>query len=165
MLGEPLLVIHKHDVKTQEEKGKGKSIPESEDDIEEDVQKVLDQSIRKSPIAPNAIIPPRIGLLLNQSEMITTTMASTETVGFTLMTPASQEWVKQAYDKTMKKYKPPEGIGPPGGKQNAPRRRRWTPWWRSTPRQRRGTSRRRRNPGRRRPTHWRKPPWSRTAAK
>jgi hypothetical protein len=29
-------------VKTQEEKGKGKSIPESEDNIEENIQKALD---------------------------------------------------------------------------------------------------------------------------
>jgi hypothetical protein len=91
MLGEPLLAIHKHDLKIQEEKGKGKSIPESEDSIKEDVQKALDQSIRKSPIAPNAIIPPRIGLLLNQPEMSTTTTAPTKTVGFTLMIPVSQE--------------------------------------------------------------------------
>jgi retrotransposon gag protein len=47
-------------------------------------------------------------------------MAPTETVGFTLTTPASQEQVKQAYDKAMKKYKAPEGAGPPGGSRTPP---------------------------------------------
>jgi hypothetical protein len=82
-------VIHKHDINTQTEKGEGKSIPESEDNIKENIQKVLDQSIRKSPVALNTIIPPRIELLINQPKMSATTTASTKTVGFTLMTPAS----------------------------------------------------------------------------
>jgi hypothetical protein len=41
-------------------------------------------------------------------------MTPAETIGYTT-TPVSQEWVKQAYEKAMKKYKPPEGTGPPGG--------------------------------------------------
>jgi hypothetical protein len=94
--------------------GKGKSIPESEDDIHKNVQKALDQSIRQSPIAPNAIIPPRIGLLLDQQEMSTTMTTPAETVGY-IKSLANQEQVKQAYDKVMKKYKPPEGMGPLGG--------------------------------------------------
>jgi hypothetical protein len=88
MLGEPYPVIHKHDL--EEQMGKGKSIPDSEDDIHEDVQKALDQSIRQSPIAPNAIIPPRIGLLLDQQEMSTTTTIPVETVGY-IKSPANQE--------------------------------------------------------------------------
>jgi hypothetical protein len=92
-LGEPYPVIHEHDLEAQQEKGKGKSIPESEDDIEEDVQKALDQSIRKSPIALNTIIPPRIGLLLNQPEMSTTTTTPAETIGY-IKSPTNQEWVK-----------------------------------------------------------------------
>jgi hypothetical protein len=61
-LGEPYPVIHEHDL--EEQVGKGGSIPDSEDNIHEDVQKALDQNIRQSPVALNAIIPPRIGLLL-----------------------------------------------------------------------------------------------------
>ena len=72
-LGEPLLSIHKYDIDIQLNKGKGKSIPESEDDITEDVQKALDQTIRQSPVAPNAIMAPWAGLLLNLPEMSTTT--------------------------------------------------------------------------------------------
>jgi retrotransposon gag protein len=112
MLGEPYPTIYKHNL--EEQTGKGKSIPNSEDDIHKDVQKALDQSIRQSPIALNVIIPPRIGLLLDQQEMSTTTTIPVETVGY-IKSPANQERVKQAYDKVMKKYKPPEGTGPPGG--------------------------------------------------
>jgi hypothetical protein len=65
MLREPCPAIHEHDLEAQQEKGKGKSVPKSEDDIEKDVQKALDQCIRTSPVAPDAIIPPRIGLLLD----------------------------------------------------------------------------------------------------
>jgi hypothetical protein len=43
-LGEPYPIVHKHDL--EEQTRKGESIPESEDDIHEDVQRALDQSIR-----------------------------------------------------------------------------------------------------------------------
>jgi hypothetical protein len=46
--------------------------------------------------------------------MSVTIMTSTETMGY-IKTLANQEQVKQAYNKVMKKYKPPEGAGPPGG--------------------------------------------------
>jgi hypothetical protein len=87
-LGEPYPVVHEHNLAEQVEKGK--SVPNSEDNIHEDVQKALDQSIRQSPIAPNAVIPPRIGLLLKPREMSATTMTPAETVGY-IKTPASQE--------------------------------------------------------------------------
>jgi hypothetical protein len=61
-LGEPYPIVHEHDL--EEQARKGRSIPDSEDDIHEDIQKALDQSIRQSLIAPNAVILPRIGLLL-----------------------------------------------------------------------------------------------------
>jgi hypothetical protein len=118
ILGEPYPVIHEHNLEEQTEKGK--SIPDSEDDIHKDVQKALDQSIRQSPITPNTIIPPRIGLLLNQQEMSATTTTPAETVGY-IKSPANQEQVKQAYKKAMKKYKPPKGTGLPGGGGMPPR--------------------------------------------
>jgi hypothetical protein len=116
-LGEPYPAVHEHDL--EEQTRKGGSIPDSEDNIHEDIQRALDQSIRQSPVAPNAIIPPRVGLLLEPREMSTTTMTPAETIGYT-KAPASQEWVKQAYEKAMKKYKPPEGMGPPGGNRTPP---------------------------------------------
>jgi hypothetical protein len=79
-LGKPYPVIHKHNL--EEQTGKGKSVPGSEDDIHEDIQKALDQSIRQSPIALNTIIPPRIGLLLNQQEISITATTPAETVGY-----------------------------------------------------------------------------------
>jgi hypothetical protein len=42
-----------------------------------------------------------------------------ETVGY-IKIPASQERVKQAYEKAMKKYKPLEGAGPPEGDGTPP---------------------------------------------
>jgi hypothetical protein len=98
----------------EQQTAKGGSIPESEDDIHKDVQKALDQSIRRSPVAPNTIVPPRRGLLLEPRDMSITTTTPAETIGYTAA-PASQEWVKQAYKKAMKKYKPLEGTGPLGG--------------------------------------------------
>jgi hypothetical protein len=44
-LGKPYPIIHEHDLEEQQT-AKGGSIPESEDDIHEDVQKALDQSIK-----------------------------------------------------------------------------------------------------------------------
>jgi hypothetical protein len=46
--------------------------------------------------------------------MSITTTTPAETIGYTTA-PTSQEWVKQAYEKAMKKYKPLEGTGPLGG--------------------------------------------------
>jgi hypothetical protein len=43
-------------------------------------------------------------------------------VGYTLMTPTSQEQIKRAYDKVMKKYKPPENVGPLEGSGTPPGR-------------------------------------------
>jgi hypothetical protein len=117
-LGEPYPVIHEHDLEEQQT-AKGGSIPESEDDIHEDIQRALDQSIRQSPVTPNAIIPPRRGLLLEPWEMSTITTTPAETIGYT-MAIMSQERVKQAYEKAMKKYKPPEGTGPLGGEGTPP---------------------------------------------
>jgi hypothetical protein len=88
MLGKPYPVAHKHNL--EEQAAKGGSIPDSEDDIHEDIQKALDQSIKQSPVAPNAITPPRIGLLTEPREMSATTMTPAETVGY-IKTPASQE--------------------------------------------------------------------------
>jgi hypothetical protein len=43
-LGKPYPIVHKHDL--EEQARKGGSIPNSEDNIYEDIQKALDQSIR-----------------------------------------------------------------------------------------------------------------------
>jgi hypothetical protein len=88
ILGEPYPVIHEHDL--EEQAGKGRSIPNSEDNIHEDVQRALDQSIRQSPVALNAIILPRIGLLLEPQEMSATATTSTKTVGY-IKSPVNQE--------------------------------------------------------------------------
>src|SRR5260370_15037981 len=92
-----------------------------EDDIDESPQKAIDQSIRESPLAPNAILPPCKALILDIPDM-STTIAPTETVGFTVVTPSKEEHVKKAFGKAMKKYDPPgqppggpSGWGPPGG--------------------------------------------------
>jgi hypothetical protein len=68
VLGEPYPVVHEHDLKEQQTV-KGGSIPKSEDDIHKDIQRVLDQSIKRSPVALNAIIPPRRELLLEPREL------------------------------------------------------------------------------------------------
>src|SRR5258708_22982982 len=78
--------IHDYDEHSTTSKGKGKSLTDTEDDIDESIQKAIDQSIRESPLAPNAILPPRTGLLLDTTKMSTTT-APTETVEFTVATP------------------------------------------------------------------------------
>jgi hypothetical protein len=91
-LGEPYPVVHEHNLEEQQT-AKGGSIPKSEDDIHKDVQRVLDQSIRWSPVAPNAIIPPRRGLLLEPREMSITITTPAKTIGYTT-TPVSQERVK-----------------------------------------------------------------------
>ena len=50
--------IHNYDKQSTTSKGKEKSLPDTEDDINESLQKAIDQSIRESPIVPNAILPP-----------------------------------------------------------------------------------------------------------
>src|SRR5258708_4683090 len=104
--------IHNYDEQSGTSKGKEKSLPDMEDDIDETLQKVINLSIRESPLAPNTILPPRKGLILDTSEMSTTT-APVETVGFTVAAPTKEEHVKKAFGKAMKKYDPPNP--PPGG--------------------------------------------------
>src|SRR5258708_15288455 len=72
--------IHDYDEQSSISKGKGKSLPDTEDDIEELLQKVINLSIRESPLAPNAILPSRKGLILDTFDMTTTT-APLETTG------------------------------------------------------------------------------------
>src|SRR5713226_5132146 len=98
--------IHDYDEQSNTSKEKGKSLPDTEDNINESIQKAIDQSIRESPLVPNAILPPRKGLLLDIPKMSTTT-APMETVGFTIATPTKEERVKKAFGKAMKKYDPP----------------------------------------------------------
>src|SRR5258708_1252475 len=118
--------IHDYDEQSDVSKEKGKSLPDTEDDIDETLQKAINLSIRESPLAPNAILPPRKGLLLKEPEMSTTT-APTETVGFTITTPTQEQRVAKAFGKAMKKYDPPNlpsggpsGWGPPGGGGSGP---------------------------------------------
>ncbi len=87
--------IHNYDEQSSTSKEKGKSLTNTEDDIDELLQKAIDQSIRESLLAPNAILPPRKGLLLDTPKMSMTT-APTETVGFTVATPSKEERVKKA---------------------------------------------------------------------
>ena len=117
-LGTPMTSIHNYDIKSDTSKGKGKSLPNTEDDINESLQKVIDQSIRESPLAPTALLPPRAALILDIPPMSMTTMAPTETVGFTVVAPTQEECIKKAFRKAMKKYNPPYQPhlgGPPGG--------------------------------------------------
>src|SRR5713226_9023776 len=113
--------IHDYNEQSSTSKEKGKSLPDTEDDIEESLQKAINLSIRESPLAPNAIRPPRKGLLLDEPEMSTVT-APTETVGFMATAPTQEEHVTKAFGKAMKRYDPPtlssggpSGWGPPGG--------------------------------------------------
>ena len=50
--------IHNYNEQSITSKEKGKSLPDTEDDIDELIQKAIDQSIRESPLIPNAILPP-----------------------------------------------------------------------------------------------------------
>src|SRR5258707_10725086 len=54
---------------------------------------------------------------------MSTTMAPTETVGFTVVTPSKEERIKQALGRAMKKYDPPRQKpgGPSGGGGGPPR--------------------------------------------
>src|SRR5713226_7569716 len=116
--------IHDYDEQSSTSKEKAKSLPDTKDNIDESLQKAINLSIRESPLAPNAILPPRRGLILDTSEMSTVT-APVETVGFMVTAPTAptqEQRVKKAFGKAMKKYNPPtpppggpSGWGPPGG--------------------------------------------------
>src|SRR5258707_10318642 len=95
--------IHDYDEQSSVSKGKGKSLPDTEDDIDESLQKAIDLSIRESPLVPDAILPPRKGLLLKKPEM-STTIAPTETVGFTTTASTQEQRVTRTFGKAMKKY-------------------------------------------------------------
>src|SRR5258708_35907345 len=82
--------VHDYDEQSTTSKEKWKSLPDTEDDINESLQKAIDRSIRESPIVPNAILPPRHSLLLNTLAMSTTT-APTETAAFTTTAPTKEE--------------------------------------------------------------------------
>ena len=45
--------IHNYDKQSNTSKEKGRSLPDTEDNINESLQKAIDQSIRESPIIPN----------------------------------------------------------------------------------------------------------------
>src|SRR5229473_1075902 len=49
--------IHDYDEQSSTSKEKGKSLTDTEDDINESLQEAIDKSIRESPLAPNAILP------------------------------------------------------------------------------------------------------------
>src|SRR5713226_3808963 len=119
-LGNPAPGVHNYDKQSETSKEKGKSLPDTEDDIDKSLQKAIDQSIRESPLAPNAILPPQYALILDIPKMSTTEM-----VAFTKAAPTKEEQITKAFSKAMKKYPPPSqppggggnpgGGGPPGG--------------------------------------------------
>jgi len=57
-LGNTAPGVHDYNEQSKTSKGKGKSLPNTEDDIDELIQKAINQSIRESPLAPSAILPP-----------------------------------------------------------------------------------------------------------
>ncbi len=50
--------VHNYDEQSTTSKEKAKSLPDTEEDINESLQRVIDQSIRQSLLAPNTILPP-----------------------------------------------------------------------------------------------------------
>src|SRR5258708_39372171 len=50
--------VHDYNIQSETSKEKGKSLPDTKDDIDESLQKAIDQSIRESPLALKAILPP-----------------------------------------------------------------------------------------------------------
>src|SRR5216684_7265240 len=52
-LGNTAPGVHDYDKQSNTSKGKGKSLPNTEDNIDESLQRAIDQSIRESPLAPN----------------------------------------------------------------------------------------------------------------
>ena len=89
-LGNTAPGVHDYDEQSETSKGKGKSLPDTEDDIDKSLQKAIDQSIRESPLAPNAILPPQHALILDIPSMSTTT-APTEMVAFMVAAPTKEE--------------------------------------------------------------------------
>src|SRR5229473_4555361 len=84
--------IHDYDEQSSTSKEKGKSLPDTEDDIDESLQKAINLSIRESPLAPNAILPLRKGLILDNPAMSTVTVPA-ETIGFTTTAPTKEQQV------------------------------------------------------------------------
>src|SRR5258707_9588177 len=84
--------IHDYDKQSITSKEKEKSLPDTEDDIDESLQKAIDESIRASPIVPNAVLPSQYGLILDAPTM-STTIAPTEMVAFTATTSTKEEWI------------------------------------------------------------------------
>ncbi len=111
-LGNAAPGVHDYNIQSKTSKEKGKSLPDTEDDINESLQKAIDQSIRESPLAPNMILPPWHALILDIPKMSTIT-APTETIAFMKAVPTKEEQVTKAFGKAMKKYSPP--FQPPGG--------------------------------------------------
>ncbi len=89
-LGNAAPGVHNYDIQSKASKGKEKSLPDTEDNIDESLQKAIDQSIRESPLAPNAILPPRHTLILDIPTM-STTMAPTEMIAFMKPAPTKEE--------------------------------------------------------------------------
>ncbi len=89
-LGNTAPEVHNYDKQSNTSKGKGKSLPNTEDDIDESLQRAIDQSIRESPLAPNTVLPPQHTLILDIPSMSTTT-APTEMVAFTVAAPTKEE--------------------------------------------------------------------------
>src|SRR5713226_7797230 len=89
-LGNAAPGVHDYNEQSDTSKGKGKSLPDMEDDIDKSVQKVIDQGIRESPLAPNTILPPQHTLILDIPSM-STTIAPTEMVAFTVAAPTKEE--------------------------------------------------------------------------
>src|SRR5713226_5827658 len=110
-----------YNIKSETSKRKGKSLPNTKDNINELLQKAIDQSIRESPLTLNALLPPRAALTLDIPTMSMTITAPTEMVGFMVAAPTQEEHIKKAFKKAIKKYNPPYqppsggGGGPPGG--------------------------------------------------
>ncbi len=118
-LGNTALGVHDYDEQSVASKEKGKSLPDTKDDINESIQRALNQSIRESPLAPNAILPPQHALIVDIPAMSTTT-APTEMVAFMVAAPTKEEQVTKAFGKAMKKYPPPLGGGGPPGQGGPP---------------------------------------------
>ncbi len=90
----PTPSIHDYDEQSDISKEKGKSLPDTEDNIDESLQKAIDQSIRESPLVPSTILPSHAALSLDIPSTSMTTTAPTEMVGFTTTAPTSKECVK-----------------------------------------------------------------------
>src|SRR5258708_7880655 len=82
--------VHNYDKQSDTSKEKAKSLLDTKDDIDESVQKAIDQSIRQSLLAPNAILLPQHALILDTPTM-STTAAPTEMAAFTMTAPTKEE--------------------------------------------------------------------------